>query len=1197
MENDNRRDRLYEIIYKEMVGPEPIDFFMHDVIDSRDNIIGKICEVGSIIVSKDGTVREYGKNLKKTADDDIIQQHWFIYGSDEKCLGYINNNGEAVNFEGKIIGCVKELEDGKEFISEAPHKRYIAGVLFPQDMAWDNHEDEGNEEIEDNSDEVEDQCPIMKESTSQNSRLKDKDDIAEELIDLSNAYKPSAMSLTFSLRQGIKDVDYIVKTAYYTKKKIIFNKYVYERFPLIYTARISLPSEKSRLSFQWLLENKLKLNIVYRYVDKKTGKNVYTATLENCYKAAGDKLSNCEKYFFQTGFLLKNTQGFCSLPDHKRLNVTDEDFQSNQLLYRKVKNYVIGHGCAGDWNDGEIVETIKTTIFPEYEMKPILPKKFDNIDLDMYKMCDKASDFGFIRKNITELCNQYEKWIENRNNELDKLEDIYKATALRHMNACNDCLTRMREGLRLLEEDDIVRDAFMYMNRAILLQQLHYNLPLGEFKEEGTVLKLKNNYKVDISDKSTWIKQYYGKWRPFQLAFILINLKSMRDRECDERKIVDLIWFPTGGGKTEAYLGLSAYTIFVRRLLNKDDAGTSIFMRYTLRLLTAQQFERASAMICACDVIRKEKEDILGNQRITIGLWVGEHSSYNKMGDAVSDIKKMYSGNQENHKFLILKCPWCGAPMGKNHQHEIRKPVTGYEIIGKGASAKAIFQCSNSECAFSKQDNYLPLTVVDEEIYENPPTLLIGTVDKFAILPFKPQARSIFGKGTKFNPPDLIIQDELHLISGPLGSMVGCYETMINELCVTKNNKGKLIEPKIIASTATISKAKEQCRALYNAQNDHVNQFPPSGLDAKDSFFAYEDNNITGRLYVGIFAPAASSSATANIRLFAALLYAAKALKCPLEEADPYWTNMGYFNNLKDLGQAVTWLDGDINEYLHIIYKRNYEDIKEGYKDARRYIYRHEELTSRKDDEEIPYIMRDLARKCTEKDAIDMCLATNMISVGLDISRLGLMSIIGQPKTTAEYIQASSRVGRDSSAPGIVFTLYNTGKSRDKSYYEHFKEYHSKIYSHVEPTSVTPFSAPLRKRAIHAVLVGLSRLLSTNYNNTDEGLEKAEEIKKLILSRIADIEPEEYKDTEIWLDLIINLWRKTGLSKYDNNFQNTTDRTLLIDSGHERPTEFKDDVLPLNTSTNMRSVDAMCDVKVFLFDYPSDNKTKEVLDG
>lgn len=639
-----------------------------------------------------------------------------------------------------------------------------------------------------------------------------------------------------------------------------------------------------------------------------------------------------------------------------------------------------------------------------------------------------------------------------------------------------------------------------------------------------------------------------------------------------------------GGGKTEAYLGLSAYTIFIRRLNNPGDNGTSILMRYTLRLLTAQQYERAASMICACELIRREKEYELGTSRITIGLWVGGDTTPNKMTDAVKAYNDLYSGRRDENLFIMLKCPWCGAQMGVvtlNKKRERRTP--GYRKVGRSS---VVFQCANDKCDFSSDNYNLPLVVIDEAIYDNPPTLLLGTVDKFAMLPYRPEAQKIFGiyPDGRRTPPDLIIQDELHLISGPLGSMVGHYETMIHELCVDRRND-KVIKPKIIASTATISRAKEQCNALYNCGLNNVAQFPPSGIDAGDSFFAVEDSKGVGRKYVGVLAAGSSSFAMTTIRLYAALLYAAKAIDVECEnDRDPYWTNVGYFNSIRELGQAATWIHADIDEYLHTIYKRRYEDKKEGYTE-RRYIWRDEELTSRIRSDKIPMSLQNLSIKYPSTDGeprpVDICLATNMISVGVDVSRLGLMTVIGQPKTTSEYIQASSRVGRSSDTPGLIFTIYHPGKPRDKSHYEHFKTYHSKVYCHVEPTSVTPFSAPLRERALHAVLIGLVRLLGTpeTYNDPKKipSNEKMQLLFSIIEDRVRSVDIAELENTHLHLIEIMDEWMNQLPQKYHDFLANDV-VPLMYPSGTMPNIDWYGRGMP--TPTSMRSVDATCEAYV-----------------
>lgn len=1103
-------------------------------------------------------------------------------------------------------------ENGEEILtSDPPLIRYAAGILYPRQTSLsviEHSTDVENEEVfGSNTDESIIDNNNMSESGdeltgSKNEYLED----AEELLNLSNAYRQSAMSLTVSLKEA-ETIEVEVYAGVYTEVKIKdpetgYTRIHHYRKQLKWNKYMPLPDERQGMIKDPVVidgkETGLQFDITYR--DKRDGQLLYTFTLENTKKCEGHFISD-EDCFFQVKFVVKSKNGFCALPESIKIFSDDEDYLSNQLLYRKVKNYAIGHGCAASWEEtGEGIFEISTSIFPKYEIRPIVPSKIDGVSLDMYKM----SDFGNIDETIAELktlCNKYQEWISDLREKSITLSEPFKRTAERHIRSCEECLTRMIEGVELLEDPQIQK-AFCYMNRAMLLQQLHYNLPLQKWVDDGNgYIKLENPVEKlpELNNQSTWYgdKSRYGKWRPFQLAFILINLKSISDPTCSERKFVDLIWFPTGGGKTEAYLGLSAFTIFIRRLKNRNDSGTAIIMRYTLRLLTAQQYERAAAMICACESIRKEKEPELGEARISIGLWVGSATTPNHIDGAVKAYDKIKSENGE-YPFVIRKCPWCGAQIGavpRSTRKSTIYEVPGLEKIKTGRGYYISFRCGNSSygCDFNKDS--LPLYIIDDDIYEKTPTLILGTVDKFAMLPYIPKAQRIFGfdNGKRITAPDLIIQDELHLISGPLGSMVGHYETMISELC-SIDSEGTKIAPKIIASTATISRAKDQCHALYNCGYENVKQFPPPGLDAGNSFFAIEDKSRNGRMYIGLLAAGSSSVATTMIRLYAALLYAASALNVKEEsERDPYWTHVGYFNSIRELGQVSTWIRADIDEYLHVIYKRRREDKIPGYREHRRYIRRDEELTSRIKSEKVTAILNDLnitypldIDGSGEYKAIpiDICLATNMISVGLDVPRLGLMTVAGQPKTTSEYIQATSRVGRSGdTAPGIIFTVYNPGRPRDKSHYEHFIGYHSRIYCNVEPTSVTPFSPPLRERALHAIIIGIIRLEADESFNSDPPKYPSEEIVKRIKNVIRErIEPIDPSETEYCLrrvDDILADWETWGpqLRKY-HDFSCGEALPLMFPFGSLRNINWGSRSFP--TPTSMRSVDASCEVKV-----------------
>ena len=401
-----------------------------------------------------------------------------------------------------------------------------------------------------------------------------------------------------------------------------------------------------------------------------------------------------------------------------------------------------------------------------------------------------------------------------------------------------------------------------------------------------------------------------------------------------------------------------------------------------------------------------------------------------------------------------------------------------------------------------------PFNIVDEELYACPPTLLFGTVDKFAMIPWKKEIGTFFAAGTGNRAPDLVIQDELHLISGPLGTMVGLYETAIDALC-TRNG----IRPKIVASTATIRRAKEQCSALYNRE---VSQFPHPGLDAEDSFFAREsiinyDHKIYGRKYVGLM-PSGKTKAMMEVRSIAALMQEINTMDLPDDIKDKFWTLTVYFNSLKDLGKCSTLVDDDVKDFI----KRTAYRLGSA-KDARM-IARADELTSRVNTTQLNETLDKLEKLCYSKENIEnkrypsnILLATNMISVGIDVARLNVMLLVGQPKLTSEYIQASSRVGR--SFPGVAFALYDGSKSRDRSHYEQFKPYHESFYKHVEPTGATPFSKPARDRALHAVIIAMVRVLedelsaekgAAKFNRKDYAARIAE-LKKYITERASDI--------------------------------------------------------------------------------------------
>ena len=652
----------------------------------------------------------------------------------------------------------------------------------------------------------------------------------------------------------------------------------------------------------------------------------------------------------------------------------------------------------------------------------------------------------------------------------------------------------MAEGIAAIRDDVNVRTAFQLAQTAMRLQ---FGWPRG-----GDPLV----------------------WRPFQLAFQLLVIAPLATRSHPDRETMDLLWFPTGGGKTEAYLALTAFVILLRRLLaakQDEGAGVAVLMRYTLRLLTIQQFQRAAAMISACELLRRRGElrsgefPHLGKAPIGIGLWVGAAATPLTLRDALN----LPPGSASTPEQLTA-CPCCGAKLNwrltpRESFVECPSEASGCELAASGAR--------------------LPIWTIDEEIYRHMPSLLIGTVDKFAQIVRNLETRVLFGRGTTHAPPDLIIQDELHLISGPLGSIAGLYEVAIDELC-----RRDAIRPKIIGSTATIRRADDQIRALFDRG---TYQFPSPGLNAGNSGFAVTDLERPGRLYLGL--TTAGRSATYMLQaLVASLLQGASEPGASEDERDYYWTLVAYFNSLRELGRALVLMQDDVPVSIAQFAARRGE--------PRRRIEAPAELTSRVRSYEIRDMLERLNKGADDPEAVDLLVASNMISVGMDIPRLGLMVVNAQPKTLSEYIQATSRVGRGE-VPGIVITMYNSMRARDRSHFETFETWHRCLYRDVEATSVTPFASRAQDKALHAILVALVR-------HTVPGMDRrpilddirradAERIAGLIEGRVARVDPAERTIVSQKLKRLIDQWAsRTDLQTYWDDFGR---RTSLLMSAEQ----------------------------------------------
>lgn len=808
-------------------------------------------------------------------------------------------------------------------------------------------------------------------------------------------------------------------------------------------------------------------------------------------------------------------------PGHDFALLSREE-QELELRYRHHHIYAIGHGAAVDWvfdQDQGHIRELMTDFMPAVEV-PLVTAQSQELSLEALTLVNLSQCTEHLEKTIAHLnqftC-EYEAWIKARQGEINDFTGQEQKSAQRIVQRMNHALARMKKGVNLIARDTSVARAFGIANQAMLSQMA-----------QG----------VKVQGKTIFAKTF--QWRPFQLAFILMALESATDEDAPDRDLVDLIWFPTGGGKTEAYLGLTAFVIALRRLAYPASGnGTSVIMRYTLRLLTSQQFIRACRLICALELIRRSCPD-MGKEPVTIGMWVGRATTPNTLQQVREFIEtSAKDGATQCGELVLTACPWCGTPF---------KFPDNYHIGPKGFQ----FRCTNLECEYGK-NGPVPCQVVDEALYEQPPTFLVATIDKFARLAWDPRTNAFFGKGIN-RPPELIIQDELHLISGALGSIAGLYEAGLDTLLVSLGGR-----PKYVASTATIRMARDQVARLYGKS---VAIFPPPGLDCDDSFFARTVplDVRPGRLYLGYLAPGVNHRQSL-IPLAATLMAAPEILFGndqinEKELLEAWWTLVGYHGSLKGVGNSHNLFTSQIAQRLKIIKD---DALKSGIK-IERELTRIVQLTSISTARENAQTFARLELPRSREGCIDAALATNMISVGLDVGRLALMVINGQPLTVAEYIQASSRVGR-SVVPGMVFINYYRDQARSLSHYENFRPFHESFYRFVEPTSITPFAFQARERALHAALIialrhGCPGLLSNSRAGAfDLGFPGVGKIIEKFKLRCALADRDREREICRHIDRLVRKWHekaaqckmaKRDLVYADASWDNNADRLMYI---------------------------------------------------
>ncbi len=952
-----------------------------------------------------------------------------------------------------------------------PSNWYLTGFLIPSGTPPDRRADLDED---DDIGEVPAAAGLAEESS-------------EERRAARKGFFPSSMGLSFLVAKDARALAVTVHWGDYAPGEIADDDgnqvKVWQRTPRTEALEIALGTSNGDSTFHEIAGSiGMRLQIVDRPVPGQdlagflpSGTRSVSVFLVNNRLAPADKEGSDVAHAFQPEIEVRGDRPFVARPDLRGVRATEWDEQVADLHYADSPEYATGHGVSAEWEvvDGAC-QVLRTAWIPTAEVEKTTTVDVPMVELRMETL-GAVADAAEVEAALRPLVAQYRKWIATSRTGAVALAGTRGETATELLRLADIAATRIDRGISVLAHDADALDAFRVANRAMaraLRKRLDIETP---------------------------------RWRAFQLAFILLNLPGLTDPTDVERETVDLLFFPTGGGKTEAYLGLAAFTIVLRRLRHPGDhgvagAGVCVVMRYTLRLLTLDQLSRAAGLVCALELERLTEPARYGDWPFEIGLWVGKAATPNVMGrkgDNRSDTARTKVRQFKNDPrgkpspIPLEDCPWCGTKFG---------PDSFALLPNDDAPQQLSIVCLNPECDFTR-DRPLPIVAVDEPIYRRLPAFLIATVDKFASLPWTGPTGALLGGADRFDssgfyaaadpargtrlaeplsPPDLVIQDELHLIAGPLGTMVGLYETAIEALCVREIG-GRRVRPKIVASTATVRRARDQIQALFGRSLTQV--FPPPGPDRRDSFFArtVPASDTPARLYLGIASQGRNPKEFMRKAWLALMGAAEQAYRDAgghenLENpADPYMTTLGYFNSLRELGGARRILEEQVQNTIKSYGMRKRIGEDRGLFHDRRTFSEVLELTSRVTTDKVAEARRRLEAPFYERDRVDCAIATNMISVGLDIQRLGLMVVLGQPKTHAEYIQATSRVGRDDARPGLVVTLLNMHKPRDRSHYERFRHYHETFYRSVEVTSVTPFSAGALDRGFAGALVTLAR--------------------------------------------------------------------------------------------------------------------------
>ena len=992
-------------------------------------------------------------------------------------------------FLGPPLSQDHSFKDNKDY---KPFNHLIAGMIFPQEAERDEAASENESSLGDDIDPLNLSFSYLTSSAG-----------ISICVDLDEK------SLLFDVNAGIYELDDT------NPEEAIWKRRKLKSEPIT----ISIEENSKNL----ILEDKATLDV---RVFQKNNKKLITASIINNAKCKKNKNKNNKLTPDQKDILsrvslsVRGTEH--SIKPYPKVfrSTYDEEEAEQRILYRNENIFGIGHSCSVDWvsQDGFVAEEVNMNFLPKSITKGATSELDELKGLNALNLSFLANEDNqsLICTELKKFVDPYKDWVQDTIKELNKLKsnndssldvgDSYSEDAVDNLiNKLNECVRRLDIGVDLLTNNTKALKAFQFANLAMLMQMNHAK----KYDEIVTISDIGNKF---FEKDHNMVSEFNGldyfsskefNWRPFQLAYFLICSDSVINPDSNEREVVDLIWFATGGGKTEAYLLVSAFLIFYKKIMDPDHNYPEIMMRYTLSLLTQDQFIRSTRFITACEKIRRENITMLGDHEINIGLWIGGDGVPNRIEGKhgaeakLDDLRDDPEPEKKSNTFIINTCPWCGTNLVPQSKKD--KKYYGFDC---NRDKFNIF-CPSSDCEFHSG---LPVQVIDHELYKNPPTFLLGTIDKFAQLAYFPQAgRLICDDEYCIN---LIIQDELHLISGPLGTVTGVFEAAFDTLMSHSNHK-----PKYLAATATIRGAKNQIKQLF-ARN--IFTFPPSGIDHKDRFFSREDKDDVGRLYFGIMSQG-HTAVTTTVRIAAAALQSTHEIQST-QDMDGYKTLVIYHNAKKEKSKTLILAGDDIPKRIEVIASNNPRPINNI-----------DELSADISRMHAFDVKNRMEYNHLDSRSLDIVSVTSMLSVGVDIQRLGLMQVTGQPRQTSEFIQATSRVGRSKEYPGLVLVNYIASNPRDRSHYEQFFAYINSINRYVEPTSVTTGAEPALRRVLPTCLMilgrnllGLSKKDQAQLFDIDANLTKS--ITSLFKKRLTQADPQEKNLINEIVDDHLNEW-------------------------------------------------------------------------